>query len=194
MLTPLPATSWGARRSQNARCASGLDDRGCLEPTSGWAEVRCLAYSFFCNFPKPFITKHRIAHAPAISTLLIQLGYPYTADFLPQKLLKMLEHPDEILLVAEIENQVVAFISFHIIPQIALAGDFARISYFAVDAHARSLGIGKAIEEHCTALARERHSDRIEVHCHSRRTDAHRFYFRQGYEESPKYLIKKLRD
>ena len=204
MLTSLPATSWGARRSQNARCASGLDDRGCLEPTSGWAEVRCLAYSFFVISPNLLSPNtaspmHHIrpatpADAPAIITLLTQLGYPGTADFLPQKLLKMLEHPDEILLVAEIENQVVAFISFHIIPQIALAGDFARISYFAVDAHARSLGIGKAIEEHCTALARQRHCDRIEVHCHSRRTDAHRFYFRQGYEESPKYLIKKLRD
>ncbi|WP_421799266.1 GNAT family N-acetyltransferase [Haliscomenobacter sp.] len=132
--------------------------------------------------------------APAISALLTQLGYPGTSDFLPQKLIKMLEHPDEILLVAEMEDQVIAFISFHIIPQIALPGDFARISYFAVDAHARSLGVGKAMEEYCAALAQTRQCDRIEVHCHSRRTDAHRFYFRQGYEESPKYLIKKLRD
>ena len=134
------------------------------------------------------------ADATAIITLLTQLGYPDTADFLPQKLHKMLDHPDEILLVAEVENQVLAFISFHIIPQIALPGDFARISYFAVEASARSLGIGKAMEEYCTNLARERQCDRIEVHCHSRRIDAHRFYFRQGYEESPKYLIKKLRE
>lgn len=132
--------------------------------------------------------------APAISALLTQLGYPGTSDFLPQKLIKMLEHPDEILLVAEMEDQVIAFISFHIIPQIALPGDFARISYFAVDALAQSQGIGKAIEEYCSNLAQARQCDRIEVHCHSRRTDAHRFYFRQGYEESPKYLIKKLRD
>ena len=134
------------------------------------------------------------ADAPAINTLLTQLGYPGTADFLPQKLAKMLDHPHEILLVAKVENQVIAFISFHIIPQIALAGDFARISYFAVDTSARSLGIGKAMEEYCTNLAQARQCDRIEVHCHSRRTDAHRFYFRQGYAESPKYLIKKLRE
>ena len=134
------------------------------------------------------------ADAPAITTLLSQLGYPDTESFLPQKLAKMLQHPDEILLVTEAQNQVIAFISFHIIPQIALPGNFARISYFAVDASARSLGIGKAMEEYCTTLARERYCDRIEVHCHSRRTDAHRFYFRQGYAESPKYLIKKLRE
>ena len=134
------------------------------------------------------------ADAPAISALLTQLGYPGTTEFLPQKLIKMLEHPDEILLVAEIEDQVIAFISFHIIPQIALPGDFARISYFAVDALAQSQGIGKTIEEYCTSLAQARQCDLIEVHCHSRRTDAHRFYFRQGYEESPKYLIKKLKE
>lgn len=139
----------------------------------------------------------RLAHindAPALSALLNQLGYAGTENFLPQKMQQMLQHPDEQLLVAEEAGQVLAFISFHFIPQIALAGDFARISYFAVDATTRSQGLGKMIEEYCTHLAQERGCDRIEVHCHTRRTDAHRFYFRQGYEESPKYLIKKLRD
>lgn len=32
-----------------------------------------------------------------------------------------------------------------------------------------------------------------ELHCHSRRKQAHKFYNRQGYAESPKYLIKMLR-
>jgi hypothetical protein len=31
-----------------------------------------------------------------------------------------------------------------------------------------------------------------EVHCHSRRTDAHGSYARRRYEESPKYFVKKL--
>jgi GNAT superfamily N-acetyltransferase len=48
------------------------------------------------------------------------------------------------------------------------------------------------MEEYVVMLAKERGCDRIEVHCHSRRTDAHRFYSRQGYEESPKYLMKRL--
>jgi len=41
------------------------------------------------------------------------------------------------------------------------------------------------IEVHC-------HQRRTEVHCHQRRTDAHRFYERQGYTDSSKYLIKTL--
>lgn len=89
-------------------------------------------------------------------------------------------------------NQVVALMSIHFIPQLALEGDFARISYFSVDNTVRSIGKGRLLEEYCTGLAQGRNCDRIEVHCHERRSDAHRFYYRQGYEEVPKYLVKSL--
>ena len=131
----------------------------------------------------------------AISRLLDQLEYPDTAPFLEEKIKKMTAHPDERLLVyeEETEGRIIAIISLHFIPQLALEGDFARISYFAVDNSARSHGIGRVIEEYCTHLARERGCHLMEVHCHTRRTRAHDFYFRQGYSESPKYLIKKLK-
>jgi GNAT superfamily N-acetyltransferase len=130
----------------------------------------------------------------AISHLLDQLEYPGTAGFLEEKIKRFAGDANERLLVYEEEGgRIAAFISLHFIPQIALEGDFARISYFAVDARVRSLGIGRKMEEYCTQLARERGCPLIEVHCHTRRTRAHDFYFRQGYAESPKYLIKKLK-
>ncbi|MCC9044471.1 GNAT family N-acetyltransferase [Myroides sp. M-43] len=98
----------------------------------------------------------------------------------------------ESLLVVEDERQVIAFISVHFIPQIALEGDFARISYFAVDQNIRGKDVGKLVEEHITKLANARECDRIELHSHSRRKDAHRFYFRQRYKDVPKYLVKYL--
>lgn len=128
---------------------------------------------------------------PAIRILLIQLGYDPPSN-LAAKLQRLTTDPDEALLVYQLDAEVVAFLSLHFIPQLALAGDFARISYFAVKDSARGLGVGRQLEEHITRLARERNCDRIEVHCHSRRTDAHRFYERQGYTESPKYYIKSL--
>jgi len=134
----------------------------------------------------------RPADGPAIESLLQQLGYSGTGGFLVQKLERMLDDPDERVLVYEAGGEAVAFVSLHFIPQLALAGDFARISYFAVDDRFRSKGIGQQMEEYIVVLARERHCDRIEVHCHWQRGDAHRFYFRQGYEEAPKYLIKRL--
>jgi len=130
----------------------------------------------------------------AISRLLDQLEYPDTAPFLEEKIKKMIACPDEQLLVYEgTEGRIIAFISLHFIPQIALEGDFARISYFAVEDAARSHGVGREMEEYCTQLARARGCQLIEVHCHTRRSRAHDFYFRQGYTESPKYLIKKLK-
>ena len=50
----------------------------------------------------------------------------------------------------------------------------------------------KAEREACR-LAVKRGCDRIELHCHARRTNAHGFYARLGYTESPKYFVKSLR-
>jgi N-acetylglutamate synthase-like GNAT family acetyltransferase len=138
------------------------------------------------------IRKATLADQPALSILLDQLGYPGTEAFLLQNLVVMLGQPSSEVLVYELDEEVAGFIAIDFIPQLATKGDFARISCFAVDENTRSNGIGHLLEEHCTQLANERNCDRIEVHCHSRRVDAHRFYQRQGYEESPKYFRKML--
>ena len=142
------------------------------------------------------IRKAVLQDLEGIKSLLDQLEYPGTEKFLAGTLKRLIDHPDEALLVFQkdvLPNKIVAFISLHFIPQIAVEGDFARISYFSVDETVRSRGIGRELEEYCTLLARERGCDRMEVHCHTRRVAAHNFYFRQGYEESPKYLMKKLK-
>lgn len=128
-----------------------------------------------------------------VADLLTQMGYPETLDFLAAKIAKMNRNAQEKLMVVEEEEQVVAFISLHCIPQLAVRGDFMRISYFAVDERVRSKGIGKQVEDYVTALARQMGCDRIELHSHSRREKAHAFYLRQGYEEVPKYFVKYLK-
>lgn len=133
-----------------------------------------------------------VVDAPAIAELLESLGYLGTASFINERITQLLSHPDEELLVAIDGDRIIGIISLHFIPQLALAGDFCRISYFCVAETARGAGVGAMMEERAVNIARERNSDRIEVHCNSRRVDAHRFYFRQGYAESPKYLLKKL--
>ena len=134
-----------------------------------------------------------LADAAKIAHLLGQLGYPSTAQCVERKLLYQLGRTDAFLLVAtEDTGSVIGFVSGHFIPQIALEGDFCRISYFCVDQHSRSLGVGRLLEESVSAIANRRNCDRIEVHCHARRELAHRFYFKQGYIESPKYLLKKV--
>ncbi|MEZ2335679.1 GNAT family N-acetyltransferase [Mucilaginibacter sp. RCC_168] len=140
------------------------------------------------------IRKATLADHTAISKLLQQLGYPGAESYLLRNLEVMLSQPLSTVLVYELNGDVAGFIAFDFIPQLTTRGDYARISCFAVDEGARNKGIGNALEEHFTQLATERKCDRIEVHCHSRRVDAHRFYERQGYVESPKYFIKMLPD
>lgn len=131
--------------------------------------------------------------AAVVADLLTQLGYPDALDFLPAKIVNMRQDSRERLLIVEEQDQVIGFISLSLIPQLAVRGDFMRISYFAVDAETRSKGIGKQVEDYVAALARQMGCDRIELHCHSRRTQAHEFYLRQGYEEVPKYFVKYLK-
>jgi len=135
-----------------------------------------------------------LADAPAISALLESLGYPGTHAFIERRVTQLITLPDATLLVAVDSGEVIGVISLHFIPQLALNGDIYRISYLCVSERARGRGVGALLEEHAESLARQRGCDRIELHCHERRTDAHRFYHRQQYLESPKYLYKSLDD
>jgi N-acetylglutamate synthase-like GNAT family acetyltransferase len=133
-----------------------------------------------------------ISDCDRIQNLLEQLGYDETQNFLSENLNRLLTDPKETFLVCEMEQQVVAFISVHFIPQIGRKGDFARISYFSVDSNFTGRGIGSRMEEYVARLAQEKGCDRLEVHCQSFRSDAHRFYLTKGFTESPKYFMKKL--
>lgn len=127
-----------------------------------------------------------------LARLLKQLGYPGTEAFIEAKILQQRSHPDALTLVAHAGTHLLGFISLHFVPQVALAGDFCRVSYFCVDEDARSLGLGALLEQRAEQEARARGCDRIELHSSVRREAAHRFYAGQGYKESPKYLVKML--
>jgi len=138
------------------------------------------------------IRRAKPTDAKKISELLLQLGYPVNNDFIEERISEFSQHQNEELIIAEKEGKILAVLSIHFIPQLAIQGSFARISYFCVDEDTRSEGIGRELEKYCENIARDRGCDRIEVHCHSRRVRAHEFYKRQGYVESPKYFIKRL--
>ncbi|MEN5016353.1 GNAT family N-acetyltransferase [Erwinia sp. Eh17-17] len=128
----------------------------------------------------------------ALGALLAELGYADTAPFIERRLTQLIADETEQLLIAEHGNTVLGFLSLHFIPQLALAGDFARISYFCIAEGERSKGAGQQLLQHAERLATERGCDRMEVHCHQRREKANAFYAREGYSESPRYHIKEL--
>lgn len=134
----------------------------------------------------------RLGDRHAIAELMTVLGYPGTEALLTQRMQQLLAHPDEALLVAADGAQVLGVLSLHFLPQLALAGDIGRISYFCVDDRARGAGVGRRLLAEGEALAHRRGCDRLEVHCHSRRERAHAFYLREGFVEAPKYFAKLL--
>lgn len=137
----------------------------------------------------------RLQDASQIAELLGQMDYAATENFVEDKLGRLIRHPDAQLIVAVDDvDGVIGFVSLHLIPQLGVEGDFCRISYFCVDQQSRSAGIGKCMETAFVESAIQRQCDLIEVHCHVKRSGAHRFYARQGYAEDPKYLLKRLDD
>ena len=139
------------------------------------------------------IRRAKITDGMAIKDLLDQLGYPNTQDFLVRKMKAIEANPNAELIVYEDDGKIVALMAIDFITQLALPGDFTRISYLVVDAAVRNTGVGEQMENFCMRWAMEKGCDRIEVHCSDLRIGAHGFYHKCGYSESPKYFIKKLR-
>jgi GNAT superfamily N-acetyltransferase len=140
--------------------------------------------------------KIRLAEAEdsfALSALLTELGYDNTETFIERRLTQLMDDRTEELLVAVHGSTVLGFLSLHFIPQLALAGDFARVSYFCIAEGERSKGAGQQLLKHAENLAKQRGCDRMEVHCHEHRIKANAFYAREGYSESPRYIIKDLK-
>jgi GNAT superfamily N-acetyltransferase len=129
----------------------------------------------------------------SICNLLTDLGYQNSNGFIAGKLEKIQQQESAAVYVYELDDKPIGFIAIDITLQLGLAGDIMRINYLAVDPAFRSQGIGKSLLEYVTYIAQQKGCDRIEVHCHSRRTQAHTFYERDGFIESPKYFIKPIK-
>jgi N-acetylglutamate synthase-like GNAT family acetyltransferase len=130
--------------------------------------------------------------APAIKSLLEQLGYSSRLSMIVDQLERLFNKEDHQVFVYELRKEVVGFVSVHYLPQLAFDGGVMIISYFSVDEGVKDTGIGKELEQYITNQARLRKCERIQVHCMDWRTPAHQFYKQQGYQEYPKYYTKRL--
>ena len=143
--------------------------------------------------PKMNIRKAEVKDAEVIVRLLEQLNYPTENGLVARRLSLLADNDEHLDVVVEVGNNVPGFMSLHFIPQIAFDADYAVISYLVVDEHTRKQGIGKILEEYAVEVALKRGCRRIFLHSNARRTDAHRFYLRQGYQEYAKAFVKYLR-
>jgi GNAT superfamily N-acetyltransferase len=93
--------------------------------------------------------------------------------------------PDNRLLVAELDGEVVGTLHVTFIPGLGRRGATKMlIEEVRVASARRSSGVGAGMIAAAIALARARHCKSVELTSNARRTDAHRFYARLGFVAS----------
>jgi GNAT superfamily N-acetyltransferase len=93
-----------------------------------------------------------------------------------------IESHDSVVLVAEDDGALIGFLTGYQDLHSVRFGYRAWVEDFAVDPTRRSQGVGKAMLDAAKGWARERGATHLELDSALARTDAHRFYEREGAE------------
>jgi GNAT superfamily N-acetyltransferase len=119
---------------------------------------------------------------PKVSELAAQLGYPVQARDLAERFELVQSSEEYALLVAESSDQkVVGYLQINTEPKTLLAGPRADVAALVVDEHHRGQGVGSALLKAAKEWAKQNKFEAIRVRSNAKRTDAHRFYLRQGF-------------
>ena len=135
------------------------------------------------------------ADSPAISALVAQLGYPATAEVIPQRLENLLKSPDAIALVAEdSEGSVVGVMTARVFWVIHLDAPLAWLTALVVLDSARGRGVGSMLLERAEHWAAQKGAQKISLSSAMHRTETHSYYDNRGYARSGLRFTKELGD
>lgn len=95
-------------------------------------------------------------------------------------------------LLGERDNNILAVLNVRFEEQLHHSECIAKIIEFVVDPSCRKRGIGKQMFEKATHIAESYGCTQMEVACNQRRIDTHRFYLREGMNNSHYKFSKKL--
>ena len=119
-----------------------------------------------------------------------ELGYPTDPDEFSRRSAAVSERPEDAVLVAEENGNIVGLVALHSFEMIHRPGRLGRVTALVVAQSARGRGVGgqllDAAEKHLLALG----CTRLEVTSGPGRIDAHRFYESHGYKEWRVRFIK----
>jgi len=135
-----------------------------------------------------------LADAEAVAGLTVQLGYQRTAEEIARWIREAGNSAERAALVACAGASVVGWVEVSIERRLQSA-PFALIGGLVVREGIRSRSIGRTLCKAAEDWARERGLETLRVTSRSTRTDAHRFYLRDGYETVKMSMVfeKKLR-
>ena len=120
---------------------------------------------------------------PSATALLAELGYPTTEADLGERLKAIATNPEDAVLVAAEDGNILGLVSVHSFEMIHRPGRLGRITSLIVAASARGRGLGTnllaAAEKHLRAYG----CAKLEVTSGEQRSSAHDFYAANGYKE-----------
>lgn len=133
------------------------------------------------------------ADIPVITTLLTQLGYPASEGEMAARLgdLVRIGPPDRVM-VCEVDGAVAGVMTLHLTPELHRAKPVGRVTVLVVDERARNQRVGAAMMAEAERILRNDGAGLLEVTSNMRRTDAHRFYEKLGYQKTSFRFAKEL--
>ncbi len=138
------------------------------------------------------IREARDEDAPEIAELLSELGYPTSAQAVPQRLARMRTEGGQTTLIAEADGESVGMATIMVRHMISRDEPFGRLASVVVKDGWRSRGVGAALVARTEEVCRAAGCGAIEVTSAAHRERAHEFYRRLGYEERPHRFVKPL--
>lgn len=133
-----------------------------------------------------------VADAAAVAPLLGELGYPATGAEVSPRMLRMLARDDQKILIAENSDGTLGVLALHVFPTLTYDHDLALIMALVITEKARGLGVGRKLVDRAETVARALGASRLMVTTHNRRTDAHAFYERLGFEFTGRRYVRKI--
>jgi len=130
--------------------------------------------------------------APAVASLLAQLGYPVDEGAAAARIERHRMSASDVLLVAEAEGEVAGLAALHVSLAVEYDGDAGKLSAIVVDERRRGHGIGRALVAAVEREARARGCVLLFLTAAERRRDAHEFYRALGFEETGRRFAKPL--
>lgn len=142
------------------------------------------------------IDRMQIDDLPEVLSLAEQLGYPNVTSDVQERYQEISRHDSYALFVARSESSgVLGWIQINAEPVTLLVGARADIAALVVDEGQRGKGIGRELVGEAEKWARSKGLTTIRVRSNVKRTDAHRFYQREGYAltKTANMFVKEIR-
>jgi GNAT superfamily N-acetyltransferase len=138
------------------------------------------------------------ADAPALASLLGELGYPSEADRVRARLARVLatrgdSATDSVFVAADSRaRDVLGMLALHQFSALHDDAPVALITALVVAERARGLGVGRRLVDRAVETARRWGCTRLMVTTHVRRADAHAFYEHIGFDLTGRRYVKTL--